>query len=128
LDSLQRINLFVLCSVSQLVEVSSMSKEILYIPTGEIVKMFTEVKNEDGNYEVISAGEYIDSGKFEAEFGTFDFYNKNSNPVDLFIAFISGEILDGGNLIFSDHVYKLLKITEEAQLKLHRSEFEIIDV
>jgi hypothetical protein len=105
-----------------------MSKEILYIPTGEIVKMFTEVKNEDGDYEVISAGKYIDSGKFEAEFGNFDFYNKNSNPVDLFIAFISGEILDGGKLIFSDHIYKLLKIPEEAQLKLHRNEFEIIDV
>jgi hypothetical protein len=105
-----------------------MSKEILYIPTGEIVKMLTGVKNKDGDYEVISAGEYIDSGKFEAEFGNYPYYNNNSNPVDLFIAFISGEILERGNLIFSDHIYKRLKITEEAQLKLHRNEFEIIDV
>jgi hypothetical protein len=105
-----------------------MSKEILYIPTGEIVKMFTGVKDKDGNYEVISVGEYIDSGKFEAEFENFKFYNKNSNQVDLFIAFISGEILDGGKLIFSDHIYKRLKITEEAQLKLHRNEFEVMDV
>jgi hypothetical protein len=105
-----------------------MSKEILYIPTGEIVKMLTGVKNEDGDYEVISVGEYIDSGKFEAEFGNFKFYNKNCNQIDLFIAFISGEILEQGDLIFNDHIYNRLKITKEAQLKLHRNEFEVIDV
>jgi hypothetical protein len=105
-----------------------MSKEILYIPTGEIVKMLTGVKDKDGNYEVISAGEYIDSGKFEADFGNFNYYNKNSNPVDLFIAFISGEILEQGELIFSDRIYNRLKITKEAQLQLHRNEFEILDV
>lgn len=105
-----------------------MSREILYIPTGEVVHMLTGEKDKDGEYVSITAGKYINSGKFEKEFGGYDFFDKGREPFDLFLAFMTGEIKEEGELIFSDHIYKRLKIEEANQEKVHRSEFEVMDV
>ena len=105
-----------------------MSREVLYIPTGEIVHMLTGEKDKEGEYIVIPAGIYIDSGNFEKEFSGYAFYDKGREPFDLFLAFMTGEIREEGELIFNDYIYKRLKILKSSQKNVHRTEFEIISV
>lgn len=102
-------------------------KEILYIPTGEIVKLFTGQKDEEGAPITVTAGKYISTGTFKEEFGKYDFFDKNRDIHDLFLAFLVGEIKDDEEIIFGAHIYDMLKIKDEDVDKLQRAEFELIE-
>lgn len=98
-------------------------KQILYIPTGELVK-FLKLK---GSNEATPAGDYVSSGQFKEEFAEFDFWDDSIDPFELIIKFLLGEVKDGEDLIFGEHVYEYLNISPENVENLLRSEFEIIE-